>query len=172
MAPTSPIPPPSLSQKPVSAMAPLSTSKTWVRVSSSISFPNLIQSLPIKLTTRNHPSRPPNILASRLHSRIPRPPPHSPRPLLPPPLTQPLVPANPLLRPHNPALFETRARNPLRAPLLRRHDASVQSLQEQRPLLAARWPEHRHLHLPPFIPRGGALESVHHVAERRVVRGG
>ncbi|KAL8649444.1 MAG: hypothetical protein Q9210_004391 [Variospora velana] len=41
-----------------------------------------------------------------------------------------------------------------------------------RPLLAARGPEHRGLHLPPFLPRGGALEPVHHVAERRVVRGG
>lgn len=80
----------------------------------------------------NQPSRPPNILAPRLHPRIPRPPPHPPAPLLPPPITiqRPIIPPDPLLRPHNPALPETRAGNPLRAPLLRRHDAAVQPLQE------------------------------------------
>lgn len=119
----------------------------------------------------NQPSRPPNILAPRLHPRIPRSPPHPPAPLLPPPIIiqRPIIPPDPLLRPHNPALPETRAGNPLRAPLLRRHDAAVQPFQEQRPLLAAGGPEHRPLHLPLFLPRRGALKPLHHLAERRRV---
>ena len=100
-------------------------------------------------------------MAHRLHRRIPRSSSYPPHPLHLSPFAQPS--SNLIPDPFPPPLLQTRGRNPIHPPLLRRYNAGKQHLQKQLPLLGAWRPKHRLLDLPTLISHIPPLKPLHNL---------
>ena len=97
-------------------------------------------------------------MAHRLPGRVSRAHPHPPDLVRPSavffrPVSAPI----PHLRANNHSLRQTRARNALHPPILRRPHAALEHFQKLGPLLASRWRKHRLLDLPAVRSGGRAI---------------